>query len=141
VPGAVGTKSLDVAEPPTWTTFWDMNTWLVQLASLNSRKVIVPVGTRPPTSDAVLRTGVPTGPPADAETRMVGERRLMTMVKVWQRGAVVALLAQTVVGPKVPATVGEPVRNPVGARVSPGGRVPAVTENTRSGVDAVNWWT
>jgi hypothetical protein len=117
-----------------------MKTWLVQLASLNRRKVIVPVGTRAPTSDAVLRTGVPTGPPADAETRMVGDRRLTRMVKVWQRGAVVALLAQTVIGPKLPAAVGEPVRNPVGARVSPGGRAPAVTEYTRSGVDAVNWW-
>ena len=97
---------------------------MVQLASLNRRKVIVPVGANAPISDAVLRTGVPTGPPADAETRMVGERRLTRMVKVWQRGAVVALLPHTVVGPKLPAMVGVPVRNPVGARVRPGGRAP-----------------
>ena len=140
MPGAVVTKSLEVAEPVTSTTFEDVNTWVVQLASLYRWKVIVPVGVRAPTSDAVLRTGVPTGPPGDAETRMVGERRLTTIVKVWQRGAVVALLPQTVVGPKLPAAVGVPVTNPVGARLTPGGRAPAVTEYTRSGVDAVNWW-
>jgi hypothetical protein len=37
-------KSPEVAAPVTSTTFWDVNTWAVQFGSLNSRKVIVPVG-------------------------------------------------------------------------------------------------
>ncbi len=83
------------------------------------------------------RTGVPTGPPGEAEARRLGARLAMTMVKVWQA----PLLAHTVVGPYVPAALGAPVRNPWGVSVTPGGSVPLVTENVASGVLVVNWCT
>jgi hypothetical protein len=88
----------------------------------------------------VACTVVPTGPPGEPLARMAGERRRMVMVNVSQMGAVVALLPQTVVGPKEPARVGVPVRNPVGRRVTPGGSGAPVAEKTRSGVLEVNWW-
>lgn len=87
-------------------------------------------------------TVVPTAPPGDGEARRLGLCRAMVMVNVWQAGVATPLVAHTVVGPKVPAASGEPVRKPSGARLSPGGRAPVVTEKVGSGVwglDA-NWW-
>lgn len=52
------------------------------------------------------------------------------------------MLAQTVIGPKVPAEMGAPASRPAAEIVSPGGRVPLVTENVGAGdwtLD-VNWW-
>jgi hypothetical protein len=74
------------------------------------------------------RTGVPTGPPGEAEARMPGMRFWTTRVNVWHAWGSTPLLAQTVVGPKLPAEDVEPVRNPSGLRLRPGGRVPLVTE-------------
>ena len=98
MPGAVGTKSPDVAAPADRGVV-DVNTSSVHAASLNRRKVTVPVGTWPPTRLAVPRTGVPTGPPGDAAARISGDCLPTVMVKVWQACGAAPLLAQTVVGP------------------------------------------
>ena len=92
---------------------------------------------------AVSRTAVPTGPPGDAAARTSGDRLAMTMVKVWQAGVTWPLVAQTVVGPNVPARLGVPVTKPAALSVSPVGSVPAVTENVGAGSSAEiwNWWT
>lgn len=135
--------SSDVAEPSTVRTLDEVKTSSVQPASLNRRKVTVPVGRTAPTRLAVALTGVPTGPPADAAARMPGVRLTIVRLKVWHAGADTPLLPQTVVGPKVPAEAGAPVTKPVGARVNPGGSTPSVTEKLGSGVwgEVVNWWT
>ncbi|MGH9265791.1 MAG: hypothetical protein ACRD1D_13970 [Acidimicrobiales bacterium] len=87
-------------------------------------------------------TAVPTAPPGDGEARRLGVWRAMMMVNVWQAGVPTPLLAQTVVGPKVPAASAVPVRKPSGLRLTPGGSAPLVTENVGSGVWGldVNWW-
>ena len=92
---------------------------------------------------AVSRTVVPTGPPGDAAGRIAGVRLATVMVKVWHAGVATPLLAQTVVGPKVPAASGAPLTKPCGLSVNPGGRAPPVTEKVGSGVWGVawNWWT
>ena len=102
---------------------------MVQLVSLKSRKVTLPVTVPKPRKLAVSRTGVPTGPPGDAVARTWAERLATMMVKVWHAGACTPLLAHTVVGPKVPACVGAPATMPPGDMVIPGGREPLVTEN------------
>lgn len=137
----MGVKSSDVAEPDAVTGLVDVKTWLVQAASLNRRKVTEPVGSTAPTRLAVSRTGVPTGPPGEGAARRLGVRRSTVMVKVWH-AVVVPLVAQTVVGPNVPAAVGTPVRKPVELRLSPGGSEPLVTEKVGSGVIGLawNWW-
>jgi hypothetical protein len=140
VPATRGTKSLDVADPNTSTTFWEANTWAVQSGSLKSWKVTLPVGSRAPIRLAVLRTGVPTGPPGEAEARMSGDRRRTVMVNVWQAGALTRLLPHTVVGPNVPAIVGAPVRKPAGVSTSPGGSGAPLAVKTRSDDPVVNWW-
>jgi hypothetical protein len=123
------------------TTLVEEKTSLVHVSSLYRRKVMVPVGrlanTRLPTS----RTGMPTTPPGDAVAKMAGARFRTVMVKVWQAGVDTPLLAQTVVGPKVPAIVGTPARLPDGASSSPGGSSPEVTAKEAGGVCGVeaNW--
>ncbi|MGH9223061.1 MAG: hypothetical protein ACRD2W_04600 [Acidimicrobiales bacterium] len=47
-------------------------TWVVQVVSLKSLKVTVPVGLEPPETVAVSVTGVPSGPPAEAWVAMAG---------------------------------------------------------------------
>jgi hypothetical protein len=63
------------------------------------------------------------------------------MVKVWHAVGFTPSVAHTVVGPNTPADVGTPVRNPSGLRLTPGGRLPLVTENVGSGMwgDTWNW--
>lgn len=85
-----------------------------------------------------MRTGVPTGPPGDAALSRPGTRLAMVMVNVWQSVGDTMLLAQTVVGPKVPAASGTPVTNPTGLTTRPGGRAPLVTTNTAAGL-WVDW--
>jgi hypothetical protein len=66
----------------------------------------------------------------------------MVMVNVWQAGGLTPLLAQTVVGPNVPAMVAPPARMPASFMVSPGGSAPLVTAKVGAGswgLD-VNWW-
>lgn len=99
VPGAVGTKSLEVATPSALTALVDENTSAVQPASLKRRKVTLPVGAGTPVSVTESRTAVPTGPPGDGVAIRLVDRGEMTMVKVWHTGAWTPLVAQTVVGP------------------------------------------
>jgi hypothetical protein len=138
VPGATGTKSVDVAMAPVVRTLVDENASLVHAASLNRRNVALPVGTKPPTTLTVFRTGVPTGPPGEGSARRLGVRRWMVMLNVWHA----PLLAQTVIGPYDPAALGVPVRKPSGLIERPGGSVPLVTEKVGAGVCGldVNWW-
>ncbi len=124
MPGSVGLKSSDVADPSTATAFTDVNTATVHPGSRNNRKVIDPPGRKAPTRLAVSRTGVPTGPPGEGEARMAATRLRTAIVNVWQAGGKSGLVAQTVVGPNVPAAVGAPARNPCGVRTIPGGRAP-----------------
>jgi hypothetical protein len=91
--------SVDCAAPPAVTALVDVKTWLVQAASLYRRKVTMPVGETAPTRAAESWTGVPAGPPADAEARIAGARLVTAMVKVWQAEGSTPSLAQTVVGP------------------------------------------
>jgi hypothetical protein len=128
VPGAVGVKSLEVATPLASTGLVDENTSLVQARSLNSRNVTVPDGIPAPARLAMSRTAVPTGPPGEGSARMMTDRRATEMVKVWQAVGATPLLAQTVVGPNVPAWLGDPARMPFVPRVRPGGSDPLVTE-------------
>lgn len=123
----MGTKSAEVAEPLASTGRTEENTSTVQAASLKSRKVMVPdFGPLGPSSEAVSRTAVPTGPPGDADPRTVGVALAMVRVNVWHADGP-PLLAHTVVGPKVPAADGVPSRIPPVPRLSPGGRAPLVT--------------
>ena len=142
MPGAVVVKSLDWAAPPTVTGLVEENTSTVQAGSLNRRNVTVPVGVNALMRLALSWTTVPTAPPGEAATSMAGLRLAMTMVKVWQAGAATLLLAQTVVGPKVPAAPAVPVTKPCGVSCRPGGRAPAVTEKIGSGLKPLtaNWW-
>ena len=59
----------------------EVNTWVLQLVSLNRRKVTVPVGLKPPDNVAVSRTGAPTRFPGEATVEMVGDA--LATVKVW----------------------------------------------------------
>ena len=86
------------------------------------------LGPDDPRMAAVSRTAVPTGPPCDACPNTVGLALAITMVNVWQTDGATPLLPHTVVGPNEPAVVGVPVRIPPAPRLSPGGRVPLVTE-------------
>lgn len=117
-------------------------TSLVQAASLESRKVMVPVAICWLPTAAVLRTAVPSGPPADGWEKMIGVNLRITTVKVWQAGAWTLLLAHTVVGPKVPAAVGTPNMLPWASMITPGGTGPEVTEYVGAGDSPVlvNWW-
>ena len=117
-----------MATPWVSTTLVEVNTWLVQLASLKSRNVTLPVTFPKPSRLAVSRTAVPTGPPGDGEPRIWVVRRATTIVNVWHAGACTPLLAHTVVGPKLPACDGAPDTMPAGDMVTPGGRAPLVTE-------------
>ena len=76
-----------------------------------------------------------------AVAKTPGARFAKVMVKVWQVSAVTPLLAQTVVGPKVPAIMPTPAMMPPVFMVFPGGRAPLVTEKVACGVDGVevNW--
>jgi hypothetical protein len=127
-----------VATPWASTTSVEVNTSLVQLRSLKSRKVTLPVMVPKPKKLAVSRTAVPTGPPWDAVARTWVGRLLTTIVKVWHAGACAPSLAHTVVGPKLPACVGAPVTMPPGDMVIPGGREPLVTEKVAPGMLLVN---
>ena len=89
---------------------------------------MVPVGTCWLPTAAVLCTGVPTGPPPDGWEKMRGVSLRIMTVKVWQAVAWTALLAHTVVGPKVPAVVGTPNMLPWASMITPGGTGPDVTE-------------
>lgn len=135
-------KSPDVAVPSVATTTSDEKTSTVHASSLYRRKVTVPVGEKAPKRVAVSRTGVPTGPPGEAAASTPGVRLRTVMVKVWHAAGATPLLAHTVVGPKVPAAVGTPFRNPSWVRAMPGGRAPSVTENVGAGfnADVWNWW-
>lgn len=141
MPGALGAKSSDVAVWRVVTTLADENTSFVHAGSLNSLNTTVPAATRAPKRVAVSRTTVPTGPPGDALPRRMGLALRMTMVKVWHAGVATPLLAQTVVGPKVPAVVGSPITIPFGLKVNPGGSEPLVTANVAAGSTVVllNW--
>ena len=110
------------------TTRTDEKTAVVQAGSLKSVKVMVPVLSPGPNSNAESRTVVPTGPPAEGEARIRGLALTIVTVKVWHTGAATPLVAHTVVGPNVPAWVGRPVTSPEGPRRTPGGRAPLVTE-------------
>ena len=121
-------KSLEVAVPSTATGLMEEKTSVVQAGSLKSRKVMVPVLAPGPNREAVSRTGVPTGPPADGWARTSGLALRMTTVNVWQAGGETPSVAHTVVGPKVPAWVGRPFTIPEGPMRTPGGRAPLVTE-------------
>lgn len=85
---------------------------------------------------------MPTGPPDEAAASMPGVRLAMVMLNVWQAAGATPFVPHTVVGPKVRAMVGVPVTKPVGARESPGGSAPLVTENVAAGVSGLvaNWW-
>lgn len=95
----MGTKSLEVATPSASIALVDEKTSVVQPASLNRRKVTLPVGAGRPLNVTVSRTAVPTGPPGDGVANRLVDRGEMTMVKVWHTGAWTPLVAQTVVGP------------------------------------------
>ena len=117
------------------------NTSTVQSTSLYRRKVTLPVGTKAKTRLAESRTAVPTGPPGDGDAKIEGARFSTVMVKVWHAAAAL-LLAQTVIGPNVPAAVGAPARMPPGPMVTPGGSAPLVTAYVAGGFRRVevNWW-
>jgi hypothetical protein len=123
----VGTKSSEVATPAL-RALVEVNTCTVQDGSLWSRKVTVPVGVCWLPTEAVLRTAVPTGPPAEGWEKTSGVTLAITMVKVWHAGSRMPSLAQTVVGPNVPAVVGTPKSSPPGSSNTPPGRVPEVRE-------------
>ena len=113
----MGANSSDVADPATPTAtargFVDENASCVHDAFRNSRKVMEPVGRNAPTRLATMRSRVPTAPPGDMVAMIPGVRRLISMVNVWQAGAERSALPHTVVGPKIPAAAGAPVRKPV----------------------------
>jgi hypothetical protein len=108
------------------TSCVEENTGARQAGSRNRVNVMAPLARKAPTSDAVSRTGVPTGPPVDGAARMAGTRRWMTMVNVWHAEPT-RFVVQTVVGPNAPAAVGAPVRKPLGASTVPGGNAPSAT--------------
>ena len=64
------------------------------------------------------------------------------MMKVWQAGGFTPLLAQTVIGPYMPAALAAPATLPALFIVSPGGSEPLVTEKVGVGFcgDELNWW-
>ncbi len=127
-----------MADPPGPTGRTEVKTATVHIGSRYSRNVMDPVGAKAPTRVAVSRTGVPTGPPGEGAARMADVRLVTTIVNVWQAGGERTPLVQTVVGPKAPAAVGTPVRNPCGVMVIPGGRLPLVTTKTGSRGPALN---
>ncbi|MGI8808545.1 MAG: hypothetical protein ACR2KK_12005 [Acidimicrobiales bacterium] len=127
-----------MATPRVSTSLVDRNTSWVQVWSLNSTKVTLPV-TPWPRMLAVSRTGVPSGPPGEADPSRTGMRRAITMENVWHASAPVEVVAHTVMGPKVPAWVGVPATMPLAPKVKPGGRVPFLTENVAPTRLLVNW--
>ena len=139
----MGTKSSEVAAPVWSTGRVEEKTSTVQAGSLKSRKVMVPdLAPLGPRRVAASRTAVPSGPPCDAVATTVWLALVTVMVKVWHAVGETPLLAHTVVGPNVPASVGLPTRSPFEPRLRPGGRVPVVTLKVAAGVTGVevNWW-